>query len=136
MFGILTVFYHLKVVLMEGVLNQAPRVLLAYAVVYWVVSNNARDSRSVFLAERREQGNMKAKHEAALLELQASAGMSRLYHVLKNILVGIHAVMDMSSSRTPITPEMRRLVTDEAQQGIDFIMQRFAFIAIAKGTCA
>ena len=75
---------------------------------------------------------MEVQHAAALLELQASAGMSRLYHVIKNILIGIFAAMDDSAT---ITPEMRMLIKTEAQQGIDFIMQRFDFIALAKGTC-
>ena len=131
--------YHIKVVLFRNEALHTTYLTIGYAILYWAISSNARASRTVFLSMRRERDfvqaeriNMKVKHDAALLELQASAGMSRLYHVIKNILVGIFAAMDDSAT---ITPEMRMLIKNEAQQGVDFIMQRFDFIALAKGTC-
>ena len=91
-----------------------------------------RMNRDLFLCSLREKQHAKKKHRLALLELQASAGMQRLLHVLKNVLVGIY---DIAQSNIEITREIRSIITSQAHDGIDFIMQRSAFIALAKGTC-
>ena len=57
----------------------------------------------------------------------------RADHVLKNVFVGMHDLLaDLSVA---ITPDIRSILLAQANDGIDFVKQRSAFIALAKGIC-
>ena len=140
--ALLSFCYHLKMLLFAGdktvwQLEAISSVMISYFVVLWLGASVEQRTRTFFLLARRENANAKReqkrveRHRLALLELQASAGMSRLYHVLKNIFVGIND--SMRARDEEITPQDREMIAAQARTGIDFIMQRAAFVALAKG---
>jgi hypothetical protein len=118
--ALLSLCYHLKMLMFAGDktighLEAVGLVMISYFGVLWLGSSVEHRMRTFFLLARRDMANAKReqkrakeRHRLDLLELQASAGMSRLYHVLKNIFVGIHDIM--RARDVEITPRDRDII--------------------------
>jgi hypothetical protein len=92
-FGFLCIF--IKMMVFTGLASGIPTMAVFLVLLMWLGSRSEFESRQLFLYNQRVNATAKYHQRGMLLELQASAGLSRLYHVLKNVLVrtrcaGVH----------------------------------------------
>ena len=82
--------------------------------------------------KRLQSDEVTMKKQQALLQLQSNdhLAMRRLYHVVKNVLVGVAGVLEQPDE---LTADERAVCASSLRQGIDFILHRTAFSALAAG---
>ena len=118
---IFTSGYLVSIMVSARLFTHLPIFATFFILLIWHGNRSEFESRKLFLFVRRDEEVEHSTHEIALLELQATSGLSRLYHVLENVLVGIHEV---ARDCVNFTEETRELIMSEALDGIDFIKQR------------
>ena len=104
-----------------------------FIVAFFLSWNSELVGQRAFLETQRlvQSQEQNLYKQRALLQLQSqdNIGMRRLYHVVKNVLVGVAGVLESNE----LTEEDRAMCAGSLRQGIDFIQHRTAFSALAAG---
>jgi len=104
-----------------------------FVVMFFVAKNTDTLYRRAFLEKHlrlRADEHVHQKQRELFMQAQVHLGMQRLYHVIKNLLVGAVGMLEMESE---FTAADRLTCINLLKQGIAFIMERTAFSALAAG---